>query len=295
MGNYIGSKKHKDSFAKAQLAAQEYHRQQRKNRILQYNEAPTRCKNCGCPIEYDKRKNIFCSHACSASVSNSQRVVSDESKQKTANALRGKKTIPVHKDRKCKQCGHLIFRNRKFCSRRCRFLYSGIESSEFCKQCGNSLSSLNIKFCSSVCSATYRSEHPEEYKECRNLLSQNVKARVVNGTHNGWMHRNKFAPSYPEKYFIGVLDNWKIRYVREKKVGPYFIDFAIEDHQIAVEIDGKQHLRPDRMEHDKKKDLLLSNNGWRVIRIRWYNPVNDKNRELLYGQIENLKKILFTY
>ena len=37
--------------------------------------------------------------------------------------------------------------------------------------------------------------------------------------------------------------------------------------KIAIEIDGSQHLLLERKERDEKKDLLLQENGWRVIRI----------------------------
>lgn len=35
-----------------------------------YNKNPKICKVCSIPLEYDKRKNQFCSHSCSAKVSN---------------------------------------------------------------------------------------------------------------------------------------------------------------------------------------------------------------------------------
>lgn len=40
-------------------------------RIENYNNNPNKCKNCNKPLSYDKRKNIYCSHRCSAIINNS--------------------------------------------------------------------------------------------------------------------------------------------------------------------------------------------------------------------------------
>jgi very-short-patch-repair endonuclease len=48
---------------------------------------------------------------------------------------------------------------------------------------------------------------------------------------------------------------------REYSVFPYFIDFAFVEQKIAIEIDGSQHLLPERKERDEKKDALLIEQG----------------------------------
>ena len=42
----------------------------RKINIEKYNSSPKLCKLCGCSINYDKRRNSFCSHKCAAIYSN---------------------------------------------------------------------------------------------------------------------------------------------------------------------------------------------------------------------------------
>jgi arylsulfatase len=49
----------------------------------------------------------------------------------------------------------------------------------------------------------------------------------------------------------------KYSIVREYSVFPYFIDFAFVNEKVAVEIDGSQHLLPERKDRDDKKDELL--------------------------------------
>lgn len=77
--------------------------------------------------------------------------------------------------------------------------------------------------------------------------------------------------SYPEKMFQKYLNERgysdKYNIVREYSVFPFFIDFAFIDLKLAIEIDGSQHLLPERKLKDKEKDALLTNKGWIVIRI----------------------------
>ena len=77
--------------------------------------------------------------------------------------------------------------------------------------------------------------------------------------------------SYPEKLFIEYVEknglDKKYSIVREYSVFPYFIDFAFVNQMVAIEIDGSQHLLPERKERDDKKDKLLNELGWLVIRV----------------------------
>ncbi|NBT49608.1 MAG: DUF559 domain-containing protein [Actinobacteria bacterium] len=77
--------------------------------------------------------------------------------------------------------------------------------------------------------------------------------------------------SYPEKLCIEYIEknslDKKYSIVREYSVFPYFIDFAFVNEMVAVEIDGSQHLLPERKERDDKKDKLLDDLGWLVIRV----------------------------
>jgi very-short-patch-repair endonuclease len=148
-----------------------------------------------------------------------------------------------------------------------------------CKNCGNSFNALaRTKICSDVCRSKIKSDSAK--------LAYQTK--IKNGNFVGWKARTK-EPSYPEQYFIDLFKNEKIEgYVRELNVGKWFIDFAFSDKMLAVEIDGKQHERQDRKEKDFEKDRFLVENGWRVIRIKWKNPINVKNKIFLYLQIEKL-------
>lgn len=85
-------------------------------------------------------------------------------------------------------------------------------------------------------------------------------------------------PSYPEKFFMTVIENEFLdkNYVREYAVSIYSIDFAWPAKKIAIEIDGDQHLRfPEYVERDRRKDLLLKELGWTIRRVKWKDFYSD--------------------
>lgn len=115
-------------------------------------------------------------------------------------------------------------------------------------------------------------KHPERFKHTEESKAKIREKRLAfmkaHPEKTAWRRSNQ---SYPEKVFEkflterGYADKFLIQ--REYSFFPYFIDFAFVDLKIAIEIDGSQHLLPERKERDEKKDSLLQENGWRVIRI----------------------------
>lgn len=142
----------------------------------------------------------------------------------------------------------------------------------------------NHDCCSISCASTLKGANPE----IKRKISNAQRTLIENGTFVGWKSRKDKAPSYPEQYFIELFKNENISgWNRDYKVGRWFIDFAFLEKKLALEIDGKQHL--ERKAQDKVKDDFLIQNGWKVLRIAWYNPVNEKNKKLLYDQIKIFK------
>lgn len=109
-------------------------------------------------------------------------------------------------------------------------------------------------------------KHTEESKKI--MREKRLEFMKNNPEKTAWRLSNV---SYPEKLCIEYIENngldKKHSIVREYSVFPYFIDFAFVNEMVAVEIDGSQHLLPERKESDNKKDELLNELGWVVIRV----------------------------
>lgn len=128
-------------------------------------------------------------------------------------------------------------------------------------------------------------------------MSQIAKAGYKNGKRKGWQSRH--ITSFPEVFWKTVLDKNKIRYqinfpVSRKSLGDnssksYFLDFKIND-DIDLEIDGAQHRF--RKEHDKKRDTLLTNNGFKVYRIEWNEINTDSGKISMQNKIDQFLKWL---
>lgn len=113
-----------------------------------------------------------------------------------------------------------------------------------------------------------RFKHTEEYKA--KMREIRLKYMAEHPESTAWRKRNE--PSYPEKCFIKFLveNGYDKKYLieREKSVFPFYIDFAFTPGDVAVEIDGSQHITDEeRMNRDKKKDETLLKNGWKVLRV----------------------------
>ena len=106
------------------------------------------------------------------------------------------------------------------------------------------------------------------------------------GEHQGWSFKNSDPNrrSYPEKYFVNFfeLESLNKRYLIKEKlnVGKYFLDFAIIDLKLDIEIDGQQHYRSkENIEHDAKRDAYLRSLGWKIYRVCWVNVCKNSNKE----------------
>jgi very-short-patch-repair endonuclease len=66
------------------------------------------------------------------------------------------------------------------------------------------------------------------------------------------------------------------------------VDLTCRKARIAIEIDGRQHLNgPDAYRRDRKKDLLLQENGWVVMRL-----LADDIAEKLDDLLDNMLRLL---
>lgn len=239
----------KFNISKEQISAKYLKERQYNRNKNEYLKNPKYCIECGCILEYEKQYNKFCSKSCSNTYSNKHRKHSQETKDKIARSL-SKTKIANRKDKTyiCKWCGNEFVLERKP-NRRFRI----------------------VKYCCKEC-------HDSSVKE---IFHNKVMKEIENGTFVGWKSRN--ITSYAEKFFINVLNNNNIKYIKEYALKreheqSYFLDFYIEKNNVKIdlEIDGKQHKYEDRIENDIIRDEYVKSKNIEVYRISW-NEINTES------------------
>lgn len=227
-----------------------------------------RKKYCNhCNKELIRGQYKFCSSSCSATYNNRKREHANKTKEKISKSL-----IEHYFNL---DDGY----NRIIIDGKIRYLHRCIE----CDKEFNSRRK-NIRFCSTKCS--------NGNEKVKAKLRKAVNRNIEKGIHKGWQSRN--IRSYPELFWVNVLNNNNIEFTEELKVGKYFIDFYIEinNKKIALEIDGKQHLLPERIKSDKEKDVFLESKGYTVYRIPWNSINNEIGKQEMKNKIDKFIKFL---
>lgn len=250
-----------------------------------YNELHPVCKTCGKDLTYFqyKQKQEFCCSSCAATYNNKHRILSKNilkkfSQEQNIEELQSRKRNYVLNTELIKQGKILNDKNITYKEHYIDITKLGVH---ICQVCGNTfIPSITVKgniskstTCSDICHKQLVSEKSK----------QTLQKLINDGRHKGWMSRN--ITSYPENFWINVLNNNHIVFTREFKVKKrcgyyYFLDFFIEHngYKIDLEIDGQQ--QSYRKEHDIKRDEYLTSLNYIVYRIEW-NTINTENGKLL--------------
>lgn len=206
------------------------------------------CENCGNSHDGSYGSGRFCSAKCSRSFST-------KSKRKEINEKVSKKLLGSDR--------------------------GGLKIREFvCIECSKKYEARKTvsKFCSRSCGAKHKLKDEKVKKKISEGRKAYIRKEVEKGTWIGWRTR-RFEPSFPERYISRLLDEKNIFYEREYRVNRFFADFAFVDKKIDIEIDGKQH--ENRKAHDENRDRILREEGWKVYRIKWTFPNDDRIRKEL--------------
>jgi very-short-patch-repair endonuclease len=100
----------------------------------------------------------------------------------------------------------------------------------------------------------------------RTDVIRNRKARTVNRGRAREMRHNGVAL---EKIYWARLRDRRLggyKFRRQYLIGPYIADFVCTEQKLIIELDGPLH--DDRGEYDRRRDMYLRKQGYRVIRIR---------------------------
>jgi len=84
------------------------------------------------------------------------------------------------------------------------------------------------------------------------------------------------------RLWFGYLRGCKYRFVRQKVVGNYIIDFYCQKLKLGIEIDGETHFGKRNEEHDRIRTKELEILGIRILRF-W-------NKDVIEGlsEVENI-------
>ena len=63
------------------------------------------------------------------------------------------------------------------------------------------------------------------------------------------------------------LRTYPIRFLRQKVLGPYIVDFYCAKAKLVVELDGSQHHTESGKQHDAERSAFLEQYGLQVLRI----------------------------
>lgn len=240
------------------------------------------CENCGKEHDGSYGSGRFCCSSCRASFTNKQRGKhSEETKQKIAKGINNKLLSGTyHPNNQYTNNSDLYIRttvvelvDNKFITNPNNYKIQNKSVNKLhivkhiCPICNTEYygyitkyGNISFSFCSEICAK----------QSTKSILSDKAKKRIIEGTFSGWKSRNII--SYPEKFWIDVLNNNHIDFIKEYHLdNKYFLDFYIVKNGIYIdlEIDGKQHKYEDRIIHDKIRDEYVSSKNILVYRIDW--------------------------
>lgn len=67
--------------------------------------------------------------------------------------------------------------------------------------------------------------------------------------------------------WFDFLREYPIRFMRQKIIDDYIVDFYCAKAKLAIEIDGSQHFEPDAMLNDKNRRTDIGKYGIKVLRF----------------------------
>ena len=70
------------------------------------------------------------------------------------------------------------------------------------------------------------------------------------------------------------LRGYPVRFLRQKVIDRYIVDFYCHEARLVVELDGSQHFDPPNLEQDRLRTMQLESRNLKVIRI----PNNEVNQ-----------------
>ena len=104
-------------------------------------------------------------------------------------------------------------------------------------------------------------------------------------------HLRNDATKEERHLWYDFLRTYPVRFLRQKVVGRYIVDFCCPAAKLVVELDGSQHYEEAEQKRDAERTEYLEKYGLRVIRIP-NNAVNQNFRGVCEYLDEQVKRSL---
>ncbi|MDP2789632.1 MAG: endonuclease domain-containing protein [bacterium] len=75
-----------------------------------------------------------------------------------------------------------------------------------------------------------------------------------------------------------------LKFHRQFLIGPYIVDFCCWEKRLVIELDGGGHDEPKQRMKDDKRDVYLTSQGFRVVRI-WTSEM-EAGLEKLFQELQ---------
>ncbi len=83
-------------------------------------------------------------------------------------------------------------------------------------------------------------------------------------------HKMRKEPTEQEnKLWHFLLKKLRPRFLRQRVIGNYIVDFCCPKLKLIIEVDGSQHYMPENEKYEKTRTSFLEQNGYKVL--RFYN------------------------
>lgn len=79
----------------------------------------------------------------------------------------------------------------------------------------------------------------------------------------------KMPTEEENKMWYLLLKGTKPRFLRQRVIGKYIVDFCCPKLKLIIEIDGEQHYMPENKAYEDKRTFFLENKGYKIL--RFYN------------------------
>lgn len=83
-------------------------------------------------------------------------------------------------------------------------------------------------------------------------------------------HKMRKEPTEEEnKIWHILLKKIRPRFLRQRVIGNYIVDFCCPKLKLIIEVDGEQHYMPENENYENKRTEFLEQKGYKVL--RYYN------------------------